>query len=95
MPRLSVPLTDEQHKAIKVKSAQAGLPQAEVARRLLLAWLDGEEQALELWRRWFEENDDVWVQDDYGRSWCSFCIEDEPNHADDCIYVAAKELVEK
>ena len=39
MPRLSVPLTDEQHTAIKIKAAQAGLPQAEVARRLLLAWL--------------------------------------------------------
>ena len=42
MPRLSVPLTDEQHTAIKIKAAQAGLPQAEVARRLLLAWLRGD-----------------------------------------------------
>jgi len=39
MPRLSVPLTDEQHTAIKVKAAQVGLTQAEVARRLLFAWL--------------------------------------------------------
>ncbi|NIM52236.1 MAG: hypothetical protein GTO22_23830 [Gemmatimonadales bacterium] len=42
MPRLSVPLTDQQHTAIKVKAAQVGLAQAEVARRLLLAWLAGE-----------------------------------------------------
>jgi hypothetical protein len=41
MPRLSVPLTEEQHIAIKVKAAHAGLTQAEVARRLLFFWLLG------------------------------------------------------
>jgi len=41
MPRLSVPLTDEQHRAIKVRAAQAGVAQAEIARRLLLAWVAG------------------------------------------------------
>lgn len=41
MPRLSVPLTDEQHQAIKAKSDQTGVPQAEVARRFLLAWVQG------------------------------------------------------
>lgn len=44
MPRLSVPLTQEQHMAIKVKAAQVGLPQAEIARRLLLAWEREEEK---------------------------------------------------
>jgi hypothetical protein len=39
MPRLSVPLTQAQHEAIKAKSEQTGVPQAEVARRLLLLWL--------------------------------------------------------
>lgn len=42
MPRLSVPLTDEQHTAIKVKAARVGLTQAEIARRLLFAWLAGD-----------------------------------------------------
>lgn len=42
MPRLSVPLTPQQHTAIKVKAAQVGLAQAEVARRLLFAWEEGE-----------------------------------------------------
>jgi hypothetical protein len=42
MKRLPIPLTDEQHRAIKVKAAQAGLAAAEIARRFLLAWLRGE-----------------------------------------------------
>lgn len=42
MPRLSVPLTNEQHKAIRAKAAGLGVPQAEVARRFLLAWARGE-----------------------------------------------------
>jgi len=41
MPRLSVPLTEEQHRAIKIKAAQVNLSQAEIARRLLFAWLTG------------------------------------------------------
>ena len=39
MPRLSVPLTEEQHRAIKTRAAALGVPQAEIARRLLLLWL--------------------------------------------------------
>jgi len=39
MPRLSVPLTPEQHKAIKRKAAGRGVPLAEIARRLLFLWL--------------------------------------------------------
>ena len=39
MPRLSVPLTPEQHRAVKRKAAGLGVPQAEIARRLLLLWL--------------------------------------------------------
>lgn len=42
MPRLSVPLTDDQHAAIRRKAGALGVPQAEVARRLLLAWARGE-----------------------------------------------------
>lgn len=41
VPRLSVPLTDEQHRAIRLKAAGLGVPQAEVARRFLLAWTLG------------------------------------------------------
>jgi len=44
MPRLSVPLTEEQHRAIKIKAAQVDLSQAEIARRLLFAWLCGDVQ---------------------------------------------------
>jgi hypothetical protein len=43
MPRLSVPLTDEQHEAIKARAFQQRLPQAEIARVLLLAWLQNPE----------------------------------------------------
>ena len=39
---MSVPLTDEQHRAIRMKAAGLGVPQAEVARRFLLAWVRGE-----------------------------------------------------
>jgi hypothetical protein len=42
MPRLSVPLTEDQHAAIRRKASALGVPQAEVARRLLLAWVRGE-----------------------------------------------------
>ena len=42
MPRLSVPLTIDQHAAIRRKAGALGVPQAEVARRLLLAWVRGE-----------------------------------------------------
>ena len=97
MPRLSVPLTQEQHKAIKVKAAQVGLPQAEVARRLLLAWERGEEdKALALWKRWFAwGGDNPWHESNYGLDIsCLFCGEDQPNHEPDCVYVAAKELME-
>lgn len=39
VPRLSVPLSDQQHKAVKAKALSLGIPQAEIARRLLLLWL--------------------------------------------------------
>jgi hypothetical protein len=39
MPRLSVPLTDQQHRAIKTRAAGLGVPLAEIARRLLFLWL--------------------------------------------------------
>jgi len=39
MPRLSVPLTDEQHKAIRARAEAQGVPMAEIARRLLFLWL--------------------------------------------------------
>ena len=42
MKRLSVPLENNQHLEIKVKAAVTGLPQAEIARRLLLGWLNGD-----------------------------------------------------
>ena len=41
MPRLSVPFSESDHKAVRVRCAELGIPQAEVARRLLLAWLSG------------------------------------------------------
>ena len=42
MPSLSAPLTADQHAAIRRKASALGVPQAEVARRLLLAWVRGE-----------------------------------------------------
>lgn len=42
MPRLSVPLTEDQHRALRLKCADLGVAQAEVARRLLAAWVRGE-----------------------------------------------------
>ena len=42
MPRLSIPLTDEQHRIIRLKCADLGVAQAEVARRFLAAWVRGE-----------------------------------------------------
>jgi hypothetical protein len=97
MPRLSVPLTDEQHTAIKVKAAQVGLAQAEVARRLLLAWERGDEdETLKLWRRLLEWiGDDPWHEINYGLDFsCFFCGEDRPNHEPDCIYLVVKKLIE-
>lgn len=40
--RLPVPLTEAEHTRIKVKAAREGLPMAEIARRLLHAWLQGD-----------------------------------------------------
>lgn len=42
MPRLSIPLTQPQLTAVKVKAAQASLSMAEVSRQLLFAWLADE-----------------------------------------------------
>ena len=39
MPRLSVPLTDDQHHAIRARADALGVPLAEIARRLLFLWL--------------------------------------------------------
>ena len=39
MPRLSVPLNNQQHRAIKAKAADMGVAMAEAARRLLLQWV--------------------------------------------------------
>jgi hypothetical protein len=39
VPRLSVPLTDEQHRAIRTRADALGVPLAEITRRLLLLWL--------------------------------------------------------
>lgn len=39
--------------------------------------------------------DATYHEDDYGRVYCMFCVEDEGKpHAPDCIYVRAKRLIE-
>lgn len=103
MPRLSVPLTTEQHRAIKVKAAETGLPQAEIARRFLLAWLAGETladdeaegKALALWKQWFEDSGYPWETTDWSGldNFCFFCGERQPKHELDCVYIAARELL--
>lgn len=61
MPRLSVILTEQQHRAIRIKAAEIGLSQTEIARRFLLAWLD-EDMPLPL------HSGDVWQYDADGYS---------------------------
>lgn len=51
--------------------------------------------ALDLWHRYFKDGLDPWVTDNHGRDSCYFCVANEPNHAGDCIYMAAKTLLEK
>ena len=42
MPRLSVPLTTEQHSIIRSRADDLGIPLAEIARRLLFLWMVGD-----------------------------------------------------
>ena len=42
MKRLSVPLTDKQHHAIKIRATVKGLPMTRIVRLFLAAWLRGE-----------------------------------------------------
>lgn len=55
-----------------------------------------ENKALTLWKRWFEWSGMPWESSDWSEfGWyCFFCGEEEPNHKQDCVYVAAKRLVE-
>jgi len=39
--RLPVLLTPEEHRRIKVRAAQVGMPMSDAARRLLLGWVCG------------------------------------------------------
>jgi len=50
--------------------------------------------ALELWKEWFEDDGDPWINDDYGRTYCFFCSNDDDEaHADDCIFLKASLMV--
>ena len=40
MPKLSVQLTDMQHKQLKAKAAWLSLTQSEIVKRFLLAWFE-------------------------------------------------------
>ena len=42
MKRIVIPISSQVHGDIKATAARAGLAMAEIARRLLLAWLRGE-----------------------------------------------------
>lgn len=59
MPKLSVELSDQDHRQLKVKSAWLGIAQAEIVRRLLSAWF---EQRMEI----PEEEDPGMVWEYYG-----------------------------
>jgi hypothetical protein len=52
------------------------------------------ESALDLWRRWFAWSGDPWDRDEVYQS-CIFCGHDKLQHEPDCIWVAAKKLVER
>lgn len=51
--------------------------------------------ALQLWKDWFSFCGNPWIQDDYGRMGCYFCVEDHPGHAEDCIFVKAQKLIQQ
>ena len=36
---------------------------------------------------WVEYDGNPWITDDYGRTTCFFCAEEEPNHTKDCCMV--------
>jgi hypothetical protein len=92
MPKLSVPLTAPQHRALKIRAAEVGLTQAEVARRLLMAWVELEcapedmEEAVRLWRVWLKEKGDPYDI----LEGCFFCYEEYPHHRDGCIYLSVE-----
>lgn len=50
-------------------------------------------KALTLLTRLIDENDPFINDDPFSRS-CFFCREDHPNHAEDCIYLEAKRLLD-
>ena len=52
-----------------------------------------ENEALALWKRWFAWSGEPWEDVVEGFTACFFCDEDQPKHEPDCVYVAAKELV--
>ena len=53
-----------------------------------------EVEALALWRAWFKESgNNPWVEDDYGRSRCFFCVGDYPDHDPDCIFEHARRMI--
>jgi len=61
----------------------------------------GGDAALELWQRWFlEGGNPIYAGECGGDLWCFFCGEyqarpDSNEHSEDCIFVAAKRLVEQ
>lgn len=62
---------------------------AERLNRAARYWADG----IGLWQRWLKEHGDPWIE--YVTVDCFFCGEEQPNHKEDCVYVAAKELLGK
>jgi hypothetical protein len=49
--------------------------------------------ANELLSRLIEECN-PWIRDDYGYTYCFFCIQDEPEHDNDCLYVLIENYIQ-
>jgi hypothetical protein len=71
---------------------------SEIVVGQLLAHSSKTEKALELWKQFFEGNNDPWTYDDFG-IYCFFCGKKQhwsnDHHTSDCIWAEAKKLVEE
>jgi hypothetical protein len=55
---------------------------------------DAGDQALALWRRWFDESGGYpCAEDGFGGTYCVFCDGIDNMHEANCVWVMAKELI--
>ena len=54
---------------------------------------DAGDQALGLWRFWFEKFGNPWIEGDRGELFCIFCDGADRAHDADCIYLMAADLL--